>query len=205
MAREYDYDREQYYEEVYDEDYDSEEDGAEEELSLIDRILIGIGVKKPTSSADKTNEDERSPIKEDERERNPFGGSRNLNEGIELDEKQSQNRARGNEGNIGVVGRKGCDNIELMQPRAFDDKEMLKAVTSVREQGHVIILNLELCDATTQMNFYTYAMGLCAGVKGKMAQVSESILIIAPQSITLTGYPDSAAGQVDPLMAAVSG
>ncbi len=203
MAREYDYDREQDYEEVYDEDYDSEEDGAEEELSLIDRILIGIGVKKPTSSVDKTNEDERSPIKEEERERNPFGGSRNLNKGIELDE--NQNRARGNDGNIGVVGRKGCDNIELMRPCAFDDKEMLKAVTSVREQGRVIILNLELCDATTQMNFYTYAMGLCAGVKGKMAQVSQSILIIAPQSVTLTGYSDSAAGQVDPLMAAVSG
>lgn len=194
MAREYDYDRNQDYEDAYYEDYDSEEDTAEDGRSILDRIREFLGGKKPPVSGP-----------EDESEPNPFGGSRNLNEGIELDEKQSQNRARGNEGNIGVVGRKGCDNIELMQPRAFDDKEMLKAVTSVREQGHVIILNLELCDATTQMNFYTYAMGLCAGVKGKMAQVSESILIIAPQSITLTGYPDSAAGQVDPLMAAVSG
>ena len=102
------------------------------------------------------------------------------------------------------MSRGGCDNIAMMQPRSFEDKEMFEAVSNLRDQGRVIILNLESCDATTRMNFYTYAMGLCAGVDGKMGQVSESIFIIAPRNITLSGALTSGESQADPLMQARS-
>ena len=80
----------------------------------------------------------------------------------------------------------------------------LAAKTAPIAISRVIILNLESCDATTRMNFYTYAMGLCAGVDGKMGQVSESIFIIAPRNITLSGALTSGESQADPLMQARS-
>ena len=105
---------------------------------------------------------------------------------------------------VSLVSRGGCDNIAMMQPGAFEDKEMFEAVSNLRDQGRVVILNLESCDATTRMNFYTYAMGLCAGVDGKMAQVSKSIYIIAPRNITLSGSLAASEAQADSVMQAIS-
>ncbi|WP_314155550.1 cell division protein SepF [Stomatobaculum longum] len=138
---------------------------------------------------------------------NPFGGVDRVsaNQGRKNTSTQKHSSATANRSSkVSLVSRGGCDNIAMMQPRSFEDKEMFEAVSNLRDQGRVIILNLESCDATTRMNFYTYAMGLCAGVDGKMGQVSESIFIIAPRNITLSGALTSGESQADPLMQARS-
>lgn len=138
---------------------------------------------------------------------NPFGGVDRVSayQGRKNTSTQKHSSAAANRSSkVSLVSRGGCDNIAMMQPRSFEDKEMFEAVSNLRDQGRVIILNLESCDATTRMNFYTYAMGLCAGVDGKMGQVSESIFIIAPRNITLSGALTSGESQADPLMQARS-
>ena len=138
---------------------------------------------------------------------NPFGGVDRVSayQSRKNTSTQKHSSAAANRSSkVSLVSRGGCDNIAMMQPRSFEDKEMFEAVSNLRDQGRVIILNLESCDATTRMNFYTYAMGLCAGVDGKMGQVSESIFIIAPRNITLSGALTSGESQADPLMQARS-
>ena len=138
---------------------------------------------------------------------NPVGGVDRVSayQGRKNTSTQKHSSAAANRSSkVSLVSRGGCDNIAMMQPRSFEDKEMFEAVSNLRDQGRVIILNLESCDATARMNFYTYAMGLCAGVDGKMGQVSESIFIIAPRNITLSGALTSGESQADPLMQARS-
>lgn len=138
---------------------------------------------------------------------NPFGGVDRVSAYQSRKNTSTQKHssaAAGRSSKVSLVSRGGCDNIAMMQPRSFEDKEMFEAVSNLRDQGRVIILNLESCDATTRMNFYTYAMGLCAGVDGKMGQVSESIFIIAPRNITLSGALTSGESHADPLMQARS-
>jgi len=88
-------------------------------------------------------------------------------------------------GNITPVTGRSNLNISLMTPDRFEDDEMHKAIQMIRDDGRTIILNLENCGEA--QNFVSFAIGLAGGVNGHLDKVSESIYILVPKNVELSG------------------
>lgn len=88
-------------------------------------------------------------------------------------------------GNITPVTGRSNLNISLMTPKSFEDDEMHKAIQMLRDEGRTIILNLENCEE--EQSFVSFAIGLAGGVNGHLDKVSESIYILVPKNVELSG------------------
>jgi len=97
-------------------------------------------------------------------------------------------------GNITPVTGRSNLNISLMTPKSFEDDEMRKAIQMLRDDGRTIILNLENCGEA--QSFVSFAIGLAGGVNGHIDNVSESIYILVPKNVELSGDFEEVESQV---------
>ena len=97
-------------------------------------------------------------------------------------------------GNITPVTGRSNLNISLMTPKRFEDDEMHKAIQMLRDEGRTIILNLENCEE--EQSFVSFAIGLAGGVNGHIDNVSQSIYILVPKNVELSGDFEDVESQV---------
>ena len=97
-------------------------------------------------------------------------------------------------GNITPVTGRSNLNISLMTPKSFEDDEMRKAIQMLRDEGRTIILNLENCEE--EQSFVSFAIGLAGGVNGHIDNVSQSIYILVPKNVELSGDFEDVESQV---------
>lgn len=97
-------------------------------------------------------------------------------------------------GNITPVTGRSNLNISLMTPKSFEDDEMHKAIQMLRDEGRTIILNLENCEE--EQSFVSFAIGLAGGVNGHIDNVSQSIYILVPKNVELSGDFEDVESQV---------
>ena len=97
-------------------------------------------------------------------------------------------------GNITPVTGRSNLNISLMTPKSFEDDEMHKAIRMLRDEGRTIILNLENCEE--EQSFVSFAIGLAGGVNGHIDNVSQSIYILVPKNVELSGDFEDVESQV---------
>lgn len=106
---------------------------------------------------------------------------------------KSQSR-KAQSGNITPVAGRSNLNISLMTPKSFEDDEMHKAIQMLRDEGRTIILNLENCEE--EQSFVSFAIGLAGGVNGHIDNVSQSIYILVPKNVELSGDFEDVESQV---------
>lgn len=136
---------------------------------------------------------------------NPFGGTARFsghseyNAYDDLDEEEEElpkpePRTRGRKkasvrrpqsSNITPVTGRSNLNISLMMPKGFEDDEIQKAIQMLRDEGRTVILNLESCAESDK--FVPFALGLVGGVDGHIDNVSQSIYILVPKNVELSG------------------
>lgn len=178
-------------------------------MSAIDwfkRVILGTGPEGPEGPEDTDDID-------DIEEPNVFGGTKRIfgddEENDRYDESnvspssnksgratsatKSQSRKMQG-GNITQVTGRSNLNISLMTPKSFEDDEMRKAIQMLRDDGRTIILNLENCGEA--QSFVSFAIGLAGGVNGHIDNVSESIYILVPKNVELSGDFEDVESQV---------
>jgi len=170
-------------------------------MSAIDwfkRVILGLGPEGPEGLGGPDGTDDIGNIEGP----NVFGGSKQISgddddnyfESYASASSNKSGRATGTtksqsrkmqSGNITPVTGRSNLNISLMTPDRFEDDEMHKAIQMIRDDGRTIILNLEKCGEA--QNFVSFAIGLAGGVNGHLDKVSESIYILVPKNVELSG------------------